>query len=109
MRSRAVREGAVGLLILAGALGFAGLFLWIYNLRFGSRGFQFTVTYTNVVGLAEGSSVRLRGVTIGRVERIVPQPSQVEVQVTIDQPLVIPRDRCDERTHRGKCRASIPL
>jgi phospholipid/cholesterol/gamma-HCH transport system substrate-binding protein len=26
------------------------------------------------------------------VERIVPQPSQVEVQVTIDQPLVIPRD-----------------
>lgn len=92
MRSRAVREGAVGLLILAGALGFAGLFLWIYNLRFGSRGFQFTVTYTNVVGLTEGSSVRLRGVTIGRVERIVPQPSQVEVQVTIDQPLVIPRD-----------------
>jgi phospholipid/cholesterol/gamma-HCH transport system substrate-binding protein len=92
MRSRAVREGAVGLLILAGALGFAGLFLWIYNLRFGSRGFQFTVTYTNVVGLTEGSSVRLRGVTIGRVERITPQPNQVEVQVAIDQPLAIPRN-----------------
>lgn len=61
MRSRAIREGAVGLLILAGVLGFAGLFLWIYNLRFGSRGFQFTVTYPNVSGLAEGSSVRLRG------------------------------------------------
>ncbi|MFS8829673.1 MlaD family protein [Synechococcus sp. R8-2] len=92
MRSRAVREGAVGLLILAGALGFAGLFLWIYNLRFGSRGFQFTVTYTNVAGLAEGSSVRLRGVTVGRVERITPQPNQVEVQVAIDQPLAIPRN-----------------
>ncbi|MGY2765150.1 MlaD family protein [Thermostichus sp. MS-CIW-26] len=92
MRSRAVREGAVGLLILAGALGFAGLFLWIYNLRFGSRGFQFTVTYTNVVGLTEGSSVRLRGVTVGRVERITPQPNQVEVQVAIDQPLAIPRN-----------------
>ncbi|ABC99710.1 MlaD family protein [Synechococcus sp. JA-3-3Ab] len=92
MRSRAIREGAVGLLILAGALGFAGLFLWIYNLRFGSRGFRFTVTYPNVAGLAEGSSVRLRGVAVGRVERIVPQAAQVEVQVAIDQPLIIPRD-----------------
>ncbi len=92
MRSRAVREGAVGLLILAGALGFAGLFLWIYNLRFGGQGFRFTVTYTNVAGLTEGSSVRLRGVNVGRVERIVPQPGQVEVQVAVDQPLAIPRD-----------------
>ncbi len=92
MRSRAVREGAVGLLILAGALGFAGLFLWIYNLRFGSQGFKFTVTYSNVAGLAEGSSVRLRGVNVGRVERILPQLAQVEVQVAVDQPLAIPRD-----------------
>ncbi|MCJ2541451.1 MCE family protein [Synechococcus bigranulatus str. 'Rupite'] len=92
MRSRAVREGAVGLLILAGALGFAGLFLWIYNLRFGGQGFRFTVTYSNVVGLAEGSSVRLRGVNVGRVERIVPQLTRVEVQVAVDQPLVIPRN-----------------
>jgi phospholipid/cholesterol/gamma-HCH transport system substrate-binding protein len=101
MRSRAVREGAVGLLILAGALGFAGLFLWIYNLRFGSRGFQFTVTYTNVVGLTEGSSVRLRGVTVGRVERITPQPNQVEVQVAIDQPLAIPRNALFVTTQTG--------
>ncbi|MEN9232177.1 MAG: MlaD family protein, partial [Thermostichus sp. DG02_5_bins_236] len=92
MRSRAVREGAVGLLILAGALGFAGLFLWIYNLRFGSQGFRFAVTYSNVAGLTEGSSVRLRGVNVGRVERIVPQLTQVEVQVAVDQPLVIPRN-----------------
>ncbi|MFS8777621.1 MlaD family protein [Synechococcus sp. W70.1] len=92
MRSRAIREGAVGLLILAGVLIFAGLFLWIYNLRFGSRGFRFTVTYPGVAGLAEGSSVRLRGVAVGRVERIVPQAAQVEVQVAIDQPLIIPRD-----------------
>ncbi|MFQ3614912.1 MAG: MlaD family protein, partial [Cyanobacteriota bacterium] len=92
MRSRAVREGAVGLLILAGALGFAGLFLWIYNLRFGSQGFRFTVTYSNVAGLAEGSSVRLRGVNVGRVERIVPQLTQVEVLVAVDQPLAISRN-----------------
>ncbi|MCF2972493.1 MlaD family protein [Synechococcus sp. Nb3U1] len=92
MRSRAVREGAVGLLILAGALGFAGLFLWIYNLRFGSQGFRFTVTYTNVAGLAQGSSVRLRGVNVGRVERILPQLGLVEVQVAVDQPLAIPRN-----------------
>ncbi|MFS8821686.1 MlaD family protein, partial [Synechococcus sp. W60.2] len=101
MRSRAIREGAVGLLILAGALGFAGLFLWIYNLRFGSRGFRFTVTYPNVAGLAEGSSVRLRGVAVGRVERILPQAAQVEVQVAIDQPLVIPRDALFVTTQTG--------
>ncbi|MFS8860927.1 MlaD family protein [Synechococcus sp. H60.1] len=101
MRSRAIREGAVGLLILAGVLGFAGLFLWIYNLRFGSRGFQFTVTYPNVSGLAEGSSVRLRGVAVGRVERILPQAAQVEVQVVIDQPLAIPRDALFVTTQTG--------
>jgi len=101
MRSRAIREGAVGLLILAGALGFAGLFLWIYNLRFGSRGFRFTVTYPNVAGLAEGSSVRLRGVAVGRVERILPQAAQVEVRVAIDQPLVIPRDALFVTTQTG--------
>ncbi|MFS8913105.1 MlaD family protein [Synechococcus sp. B60.2] len=101
MRSRAIREGAVGLLILAGVLGFAGLFLWIYNLRFGSRGFQFTVTYPNVSGLAEGSSVRLRGVGVGRVERILPQAARVEVQVAIDQPLAIPRDALFVTTQTG--------
>ncbi|MFT0813254.1 MlaD family protein [Synechococcus sp. OH20] len=101
MRSRAIREGAVGLLILAGVLGFAGLFLWIYNLRFGSRGFQFTVTYPNVSGLAEGSSVRLRGVAVGRVERILPQAARVEVQVAIDQPLAIPRDALFVTTQTG--------
>jgi phospholipid/cholesterol/gamma-HCH transport system substrate-binding protein len=83
MRSRAVREGAVGLLILGGVLGFAGLFIWIYNLRLGVRGYNFTILLETVSGLGEGANVRLRGVNIGRVARVDPGPEQVRVEAEI--------------------------
>lgn len=83
MRSRAVREGAVGLLILGGVLGFAGLFIWIYNLRLGVQGYSFTVLLETVSGLGEGANVRLRGVNIGRVARVDPGPEQVRVEAEI--------------------------
>lgn len=91
-RSRAVREGAVGLLILGGVLTFAGLFIWIYNLRLGSQGYGFTLRYGAVSGLSEGSSVRLRGVNVGRVDRITPGADTVRVAVSLNSVTPIPRN-----------------
>ncbi|NJO86041.1 MAG: MCE family protein [Synechococcaceae cyanobacterium RM1_1_27] len=91
-RSRAVREGAVGLLILGGMLTFAGLFVWIYNLRLGSQGYGFTLRYQAVSGLSEGSSLRLRGVNVGRVDQIVPGADSVRVSVSVNSLTPIPRN-----------------
>ncbi len=92
MRSRAVREGAVGLLMLGGALSFAGLFVWLYNFQFGSEGYQFTVRYDEgVSGLSRGANVRLRGVTIGRVESVSPGVDAVRVEVQVNGLTPVPR------------------
>ncbi len=81
----------MGLLILGGVLSFAGLFVWIYNLRLGSQGYGFTLRYPAVSGLAEGSSLRLRGVNVGRVDRIVPSADAVRVSVSVHSLTLIPR------------------
>lgn len=91
MQARAIREGAVGLLITGGVLSFAGLFLWIYNLRPGSETYSFTIRYDTVSGLAPGANVRLRGVNLGRVEQVLPGAGAVEVSVVINSLTSIPR------------------
>lgn len=91
MRSRAVREGAVGLLVLGGVLSFAGLFAWVYNLQLGTQGYRFTVRYDAVSGLAEGANVRYRGVNIGRVTQVIPRTDGVQVEVEIRSAARIPR------------------
>jgi phospholipid/cholesterol/gamma-HCH transport system substrate-binding protein len=66
MRSRAVREGSVGLLLLLGMGIFIAIFLWIRGLTVGERSYSFTVEFPRVNGLLEGAAVRYRGVTVGR-------------------------------------------
>lgn len=93
MRSRTMREGSVGLLLLLGIGLFTGLVLWLQGIYFGRRDFQFTVTFENAGGMQIGTPVRYRGVTVGRVVNIEPKVNGVDVLVEITQPdLVIPRD-----------------
>ncbi|OKH38282.1 hypothetical protein NIES2119_09575 [[Phormidium ambiguum] IAM M-71] len=93
MRSRSMREGSVGLLLLLGIGLFTGLVLWLQGIYFGRRDFQFTVTFENAGGMQIGTPVRYRGVTVGRVVNIEPKVNGVDVLVEITQPdLVIPRD-----------------
>lgn len=91
MRSRAIREGAVGLLVLGGVLSFAGLFAWVYNLQFGAQGYRFMIRYGAVSGLAEGANVRYRGVNVGRVARVIPSTDEVQVEVEIRSNTRIPK------------------
>ncbi|MEO0801258.1 MAG: MlaD family protein [Cyanobacteria bacterium J06642_2] len=85
MRSRVFREGAAGLLILTGVLAFAGLFVWIYNLRFREAGYTFTTLFEDAGGLTRGGTVLLRGVRVGQITTIEPGIDTVKVVVGIDR------------------------
>ncbi|WP_035992378.1 MlaD family protein [Leptolyngbya sp. KIOST-1] len=93
MRARAIREGSVGLLILIAVGLFAGLVLWLRGLNPGRRTYRATFVFANTLGMQEGTSVRYRGVPVGRVLGINPSTNAVDVAVEIiDSELRIPRD-----------------
>ncbi|PSR16870.1 MCE family protein [filamentous cyanobacterium CCP3] len=93
MRARAIREGSVGLLILIAVGLFGGLVLWLRGLNPGQRSYRATFVFANTLGMQEGTSVRYRGVPVGRVLGINPSTNAVDVAVEIvDSELRIPRD-----------------
>ncbi|MBE9009117.1 MCE family protein [Pseudanabaenaceae cyanobacterium LEGE 13415] len=93
MRSRTVREGSVGLMILAGVGLFGALVLWIKGLNPANQSFTVYADFAAINGVQAGSPVRYRGVTVGRIDKIVPGPNGVEVKLEIARAdLVIPRD-----------------
>lgn len=102
MRSRTVREGSVGLLILLGVGLFAGLILWLRGVTLGNRNYDATIEFPRVNGMQEGGVVRYRGVTVGNISDIRPGPNGVEVDVEISPAnLIIPRDVVVEANQSG--------
>ena len=88
-----VREGSVGLLILAGVGLFGGLILWLRGFNPSNRSFSVLVEFATTGGVQPGSPVRYRGVTVGRISRISPNPNGVAIQIDIaPADLIIPRD-----------------
>lgn len=69
MELRYKREAAVGLMIIAGAVTFVMLMMWLRGKTF-SHGEIVKVTFNDVGGLKEGDPVRTSGVTIGHVTTI---------------------------------------
>lgn len=93
MRTRGIREGSVGLLILVGVILFGGLVLWLRGIRPGSRNYTMTVTFEDANGMQIGTPVRYRGYPVGEVENIRTNTNEVEVLLKINQPeLKIPED-----------------
>nr|WP_290222832.1 MlaD family protein [Trichocoleus desertorum] len=102
MRTRTVREGSVGLLILLGLGLFGALILWLRGLSVGNRTYQVIVEFTNVAGLQEGAPVRYRGVVIGKIEAVRPGPNGVDVFLQISSSdFVIPSDVIVEANQSG--------
>lgn len=102
MRSRTVREGSVGLLILVGLGLFAGLILWLRGLSIGQRSYRVFIEFANIAGLETGAPVRYRGVNVGKIVATRPGPNGVEVEVEIaPADLVIPRDVSIEASQSG--------
>ena len=93
MRSRTMREGSVGLVILAGIALFTGAALWLRGLNPGNRSFTIFVEFGNSAGLQPGAIVRFRGVNVGKIVAVKPSPNKVEVEVQISPAdVIIPRD-----------------
>ena len=93
MRSRTIREGSVGLLILFGLFLFGGIFIWLRGARFGQESYTITVNFDNANRVIAGSPVRYRGVNVGEVVSINPNANGVAIKVRINRvDLRIPRE-----------------
>lgn len=102
MRSRTIREGSVGLLILAGLAVFIGLVLWLRNLSFGNNSYKFIISFTDAVGMKEGATVRFRGVGVGRVTNVKSLTNRVDTTVEITESnLLIPKNGTIEANQSG--------
>ena len=93
MRSRTLREGSVGLLIILGILLFSGLALWIRGFSFSNKSYQIIADFPDVNGIKIGDGVRYRGLQVGRIDDIQPSTNGVDVVIEINSnELLIPRD-----------------
>lgn len=93
MRSRTLREGSVGLLIVFGILLFGAAAFWIKGFVFGDKSYKVVVSFPDVNGIQVGDGVRYRGLQVGRVDDIQPGVNGVDVVLEINSTdLVIPSD-----------------
>jgi len=102
MRSRTVREGSVGFLILVGIGLFGGLVLWLRGVQIGSRSYKFAVEFSSAQGMQIGTPVKYRGVAVGKITTLKPSSNGVEVTLEISPgTLVMPRDVAIEANKSG--------
>lgn len=87
------REIMVGMTALAALVTFVILISWLGSFRLAGEGYTFLVHFKDVNGLLEGAPVTLRGVQVGKVERLDAEPTQVVVQAWIKyKSTKIPKD-----------------
>lgn len=102
MRSRTIREGSVGLLILVALAVFVGLVVWLRGLNIANRSYKFVVNFASVAGMRVGASVRYRGVSVGKITEVKARTNGVDATVEITPAnLLIPRDVVIEANQAG--------
>jgi phospholipid/cholesterol/gamma-HCH transport system substrate-binding protein len=93
MRSRIMREGSLGLLILAGATVFGASVMWLKGMNPANRSFTVNVSFPTIAGVQNGSTVRYRGVSVGRIQAIKNSSEGVNVEISVSPAdLIIPAD-----------------
>ena len=102
MRSRTVREGSVGLLILVGLALFGGLVLWLRGFSPGKSSYKVVAEFANAAGIQVGATVRYRGVNVGKVTALNPGANGVAMTLEIaETDLLMPRDVLVEANQSG--------
>ncbi|WP_445248404.1 MlaD family protein [Microcoleus sp. OTE_8_concoct_300] len=102
MRSRTVREGSVGFLILVGIGLFGGLVLWLRGVQLGNRSYKFAVEFARAQGMQIGTPIRYRGVAVGKITALKASSNGVDVTLEIAPgTLVMPRDVTIEANKSG--------
>jgi phospholipid/cholesterol/gamma-HCH transport system substrate-binding protein len=108
MRSRTVREGSVGLLVLMGLGVFGLIVVWLNRVTGSRSSYKAIVEFDNAGGMQKGSTVRYRGVKVGNIAAIQPMANHIEVEIEIAQPdLIIPRNVLVEANQSGLISESI--
>lgn len=102
MPSRTVREGSVGLLVIAGILLFGAVAFWLRGIKLGESNYEITAEFPDVDGVKEGDPVRYRGLKVGRVKEIVPGTNNVDIIIEIDSSeILIPRQSTIKTSSSG--------
>ncbi len=96
-----MRQSIIGLMLLVSLGLLGGFILWLRNFSFGNRNFQATVSFPNAGGMTTGTTVAYRGVKIGQVTSVEPQPEGVSIGVQIDAARLIPINSRIEATQAG--------
>ena len=93
-------EIAVGAVILGGIMLLFFGTLWLKGARLGEDETTITARFLEIGQLLEGNDVKLRGVSIGRVERIELEPGGggVLVSMRIDSEVPLPADPMISKT-----------
>lgn len=81
--SPALLQSGVGLMLLVAAGALIASVGWINNFVFSGRSYRATFLFPNVGGMVVGTKVGYRGVRVGQVTRITPEPEGVAVDVEI--------------------------
>ena len=89
------REIMVGLVIVAGVVAAVLGTLWLQDANFGRGTLEVDVLFHQVGQLMKGNAVKLRGVTVGRVEEISVEPggTAVRVRMRIQADIQFPPNR----------------
>ena len=100
--SQSMRQSFVGLMVLV-ALGLVGaVVLWLQNFSLGGRSFRATVQFPNAGGMTPGTRVAYRGVRVGQVLSVTPEPAGVTVEIEIwPADRLIPSNSSVEATQAG--------
>lgn len=102
MRTRAVREGTVGLLVIFGLGLVTSLIFWVRGFNFGGRSYTLKVELADALGLSIGSPAKFRGVKVGHITQMQPQANRVVVEVEItSSTILIPRQTKVETSQSG--------
>jgi phospholipid/cholesterol/gamma-HCH transport system substrate-binding protein len=81
-----MREGAVGLLAIAGTVIAVGLGVWLQGTLWGGRSYKVVVEFADADGIQVGAPVTYRGIRVGGVTRVQPQANHVLVELDINDP-----------------------
>ena len=102
MQSRAVREGSVGLMLIAGLGVFGAIFLWLRGLTPGNQTYSIIAQFNQAPGIQPGGVVRYRGIRVGKIAKIEPGVNGVAVTMQMDDPnLIVPKDVAVEISQTG--------
>lgn len=95
-------QSAVGLMLLAALVALGGLVLWLKNFSLGDRSFRAIFLFPNAGGMTVGTRVAYRGVRIGQVLNVTPEPETVAILVEITPAdRLIPSNVLIEATQSG--------